>query len=756
MKKAREKRERIVRKKGWAKIGIFTLGIFFGFLLTLGSIVGVGFWAYKNLTLQKIEKITNSKIDIGNDSIKKITIEDIVSNISGITGDKNYTIAKLENDFGITVVGDGGFIPNELYGLNLTPLRDCTLKTLDDGIEDIVGNANINTFLSFLNQSDEELGMFANIINTKIDYYYDSTNNKLCEDEGLNTEVKFDYSITANVVTIDSDKDNTYTIENNKISVPFRTVAIESAFASFDKVTDNLQIYKILDYHYNSNDGIYYEDENYTKKLTGFMKILAPKSISDLSSSTFFDTLKLHEVFGYYYNEQDGKYYNYFDGTNYTEQITLQGIEKALAQKSIDDLTSDGAFDDVYIYDVLNLHKLGDNYYEDENHTTKVNSVLNAIAGKTISDLSKDNAFDDVQLFEVLNLYEYNGEYFEDKNHTTKVNGVLNSIAEKTISQLSNEETFNDIYIYEVMNYTYYNGKYYTDSTKSTEVDGVLGAIAGSTVGNLSNAIDDVKLGQALNLTNPTDVLKALKDTEIKNLETKIQDLTLTQALDLNGTETGVLKALSTKKITELKTAILELKIDDALGLDGSETGILKALSGTKITELDDKINDLTLGEALGISKSEATGAILSFYDTKITDLNDKLNPANLDIYKAMGYTRTGSEGNYTYKDGDTEITGVMATLAGYKLNQVENAIDAIKVKDVLPSDSPILALFEENEKETLTIANLSNSVVNKMNTTSVYKLVEVGIITGVQINDLDESFKNITIQQLISGVITG
>jgi len=574
MKKAHERRERIVRKKGWAKIGIFSLGLFFGFLMTIGSIVGVGFWAYKNLNLNKIEKITNKSIDIGNESIKKITIEDIVSNISGITSDKNYTIAKLEDDFGITIIGEDGFIPDELYGLDLTSLKQCTLKTLDNGFEDIFGSATINTFLSFLEQSDEELGMFANIINTKIDYYYDSTNNKLCEDEGLNTEVKFEYEIVDNQVKLESDKDNTYTIENNKISVPFRTVAIESAFSSFDKVTDNLQIYKILDYHYNSNDGRYYEDENHKKELTGFMKILAPKSISDLSSRTFFDTLKLHEVFGYYYDGTN--YYNYYDGTNYTEQVTLEGIEKALAQKSIDDLTSDTAFDDVYIYDVLNLHKNADGKYCEKGSDTPVTGVLNAIAGKTISGLTKDDAFNDISIYEVMNY-----------TRTEVSEGV----------------------------YTY------TDS-KGNPVTSIMATLAGSTVNNIEETIKTVKLGDALGISedDASGVIKTFYSTEIGQLNSVLNpdSLYIYQALGYtqNGTTytdskgnpvTGIMATLASATLNNVSDKINDIKVTDVLEdsspiiklLDDGTTNMDEITIGNLSTAVVNKMNVATVGELI-------------------------------------------------------------------------------------------------------------------------------------------------------------
>ena len=694
MKKKHEKRERIVKKKGFAKIGVFFLGILFGFIFTIGALVGTGFWAYKNLTLNKIEKLTNSKIDVGNDSIKKITLEDVVSNISGIANDKNYTIEKMENDFGITIIGEGGFVSDEFYGLDLTPLKQSTFKNLKSGIEDIVGNANINTFLSFLEQDDDELGVFANILNSEIDFYYNSITQKLYKTDEYTTEVPFDYEIDGNQVKLNSDKDTTYTIENNILSVPFRKVAIESAFSSFDKVTDNLQIYELLDYHYNSNNGRYYEDEFFSKELDGFMKTLAPKTIKEISSSSFFDNLKIYEVFGYFYDGTN--YYNYYDGTSYSEQVTLEGIEKALAQKSINDLTNDGSFDDVYIYDVLNLHVNAD------------------------------------------------GKYCE-KGSDTPVTGVLNAIAGKTIGQLSSDTTYNNIYIYEVMNYTRSgtNPNYtYTDKSGNT-VDGVLGAIAGSTISSLSDDINGIKLKQILNLTDSeTGVLKALSDTRIDELNGKINGLKLYEVLGFYYDE-----SLDEADRIYYKDKDMTQKV----------TGVLITLANSNVNTIGSDLEALTLGQALGINKTEAKGAILSFYETPINQLDDELNPENLYIYKAMGYTRTGTEGNYTYTDSEGQtVTGVMATLAGFKLDKVEDAIDAIKITDVLDLNSPIIKLLDDGTTNlnTITISNLSSKIVDKMNVATVGELIDCGLITDVTLDE-NSPVRNMTIKTLIETAVS-
>ena len=279
--------EKVKRKKGFKGVGIFFFGLFFGILFTLGSIAGVGFWAYKNLTLRKIEKITNQKIDIGNESIKNITIEDVVKNVSGIISDiDNYTLGKLEDDLGIVVIGKDGFVGESFYGLDLTPLKKSTKSTIKKDIEDIIGGATMNTIINYMSKTDEELGLFATILNTEITYYYDSSNEKLYtkDNHSAESEVSFKYTIQVeNNETQIKIGSNTgwLTVTDEKIDVPFRDVPIEQAFGEFETVSNRLMIGELLGYY--EHNGEYYEDSNYTTKVTGFMSTLSKKAVGDLN-----------------------------------------------------------------------------------------------------------------------------------------------------------------------------------------------------------------------------------------------------------------------------------------------------------------------------------------------------------------------------------------------------------------------------------------------------------------------------------------
>ncbi len=49
--------------KNWlAKIGVFIFGIVIGIAATIGGIIGLGFWGYKNLSVNKIEQLTKQDL----------------------------------------------------------------------------------------------------------------------------------------------------------------------------------------------------------------------------------------------------------------------------------------------------------------------------------------------------------------------------------------------------------------------------------------------------------------------------------------------------------------------------------------------------------------------------------------------------------------------------------------------------------------------------------------------------------------------
>ena len=69
------------------------VGIFIGILLTVGGLVGAGFWAYNNISITKIEQMLGTKIiNLGEYNDKPI--KDLVTEFNDIT---NLSISEIDD-----------------------------------------------------------------------------------------------------------------------------------------------------------------------------------------------------------------------------------------------------------------------------------------------------------------------------------------------------------------------------------------------------------------------------------------------------------------------------------------------------------------------------------------------------------------------------------------------------------------------------------------------------------------------------------
>ena len=456
---------KVKHKKGFKDIWIFLFGLLFGFIFTIAGLVGVGFWAYNNLTIKKVEKLTNNDFGLPAE-INTLTLKTLVGNAMEIEDNiDTYTIEDLENDFDIVVIGEDGLIPNSLYGLDLTSLRKSNKNTIESDIEKIIESASLNTFISYMDKSDEELGIFATIINTKVDYYFNSVDNKLYTNSDYSTLVGFDYKVENNNIKIGSNS-TTYAIENGKISVPFRTVPIEQAFTKFDSVTNNLKLYEILDY---TKDGDkYYTDETKTNEITGVLKTLADKTIKEISNEDTFNNLYIYEVLDYT-PTSDG--YKQADGTTVTGVIkhlagstvknlstTIQnltvgqaldieladatGIVKTLHGEKLTNLSSRLAPNNLYIYEAMGYTKDENKYYTDSTKSTEITGIMATLAGSKVNEI--EDAIDTVKVKDVLDENTSIAKLLNPNNSNpsyswkdSKENDVTKTYNELTINDLS-------------------------------------------------------------------------------------------------------------------------------------------------------------------------------------------------------------------------------------------------------------------------------------------------------------------------------
>ena len=166
-------------------------------------------------------------------------------------------------------------------------------------------------------------------------------------------------------------------------------------------------------------------------------------------------------------------------------------------------------------------------------------------------------------------------------------------------------------------------------------------------------------------------------------------------------------------------------------------------------------IKSIKLGDILGVDIDAATtpAVVKALYNSKIGSLNADIS--NLQVYQVMGYTREGS-GPYIYKDGETEVTGIMAAIAGANINDIGSTIEGLKAKEIFNVETTaVLKLFETNELDELTIMNLPNELTTKMNNVTVEKLVSTGLINITeeeQETAYYESIKGLKLKDIILG----
>ena len=111
---AKSKKKNKVRYPFWKRLLIFLLGSIIGFTSCIGAIAGVGFWAYKNLSVQKLNDfglaitLPEALQGEGEVDITAYTIEALISDITYYTGSgsKDLTIRALREKYGLNLLSD--------------------------------------------------------------------------------------------------------------------------------------------------------------------------------------------------------------------------------------------------------------------------------------------------------------------------------------------------------------------------------------------------------------------------------------------------------------------------------------------------------------------------------------------------------------------------------------------------------------------------------------------------------------------------
>lgn len=129
--------------KNWlARVGSFILGIIFGIIVSIGGLVGIGFWGYKNLSINKVKELTKQDLAFlnafleQNAAIKDMSIEQIVLSVLSIP---NKTLDELASEYGIKFPASMSFLVEALDGVQI--------NQIGNSLGSIIGNLKIGNIL---------------------------------------------------------------------------------------------------------------------------------------------------------------------------------------------------------------------------------------------------------------------------------------------------------------------------------------------------------------------------------------------------------------------------------------------------------------------------------------------------------------------------------------------------------------------------------------------------------------------------------
>ncbi|MEG1803650.1 MAG: hypothetical protein RR248_00390 [Clostridia bacterium] len=323
----------------------------------------------------------------------------------------------------------------------------------------------------------------------------------------------------------------------------------------------------------------------------------------------------------------------------------------------------------------------------------------------------------------------------------------------------------------------------------SDTATGIMAVLKNKTVNDLKNgAIDNILLGEVLNLVKhnniwyetfvaendplnkeATGIFKTLADLKISELSNsavfndKLDTAKIKDLLEFKGTETGIMKELGDKTIADLKngTAIDNLKVGVTLGLinvggvwyetytddnnasnDVLASGINKALADMTIKDLADstklnaKIDTIKLGELLNIKDGEK-GILGSLKDKTVAELKNGTAIDTVKVGVVLGLTEVGGIWYESYTDATTNVKAqglysALASLTVKELGDITKDIDGNTAIDRAINGIKLGELLNIKDGEKGILGSLKDKTVAELKNGTAIDTVKVGVVLGL------------------------
>lgn len=180
-----------------------------------------------------------------------------------------------------------------------------------------------------------------------------------------------------------------------------------------------------------------------------------------------------------------------------------------------------------------------------------------------------------------------------------------------------------------------------------------------------------------------------------------------------------------------------------------------------------DEILDKVYKTAHG-AKTEVTGAVATISKKKVKELNTLEDTIqNMKVYEVLNYTFNAGK----YYDNGTEVTGIMAKIAGYTVGTLSGDIQNLSIADILDYTISGEIVYDKNGNQitgvlksiaSLTVGNMADQLQSKIDDMTIADVLEfrteLGVLkdkSGNQVKGVLKTIADLKIGEMSTGLQT-
>lgn len=651
----------------------FVIGMIVGMVLLVVAVAGAVLAAGTLVSVGQIESTLGTDIFDDESSVNDLTVLELVQNlVKDLQNLDGFTIEKLKTDYGVK-------IPDEISGIDITPVFGYPITEVPNHLGDIVNNMTLRDVGEFLD----------------MDFETEYPDLRVLQD---NLDEKVNVALDNVLSSIDDEKMTVYTIErdfglslgeNNLI-----TTLKHTPLSSFAAVMDHLPVGTVVD---ADSDLFVAEGAVALFVVTDeFVEVPAGELTSSLAdegsvAETFIagadENGIIYREMRYVMND-DGTYepdnscyassfdaaantetyYRHIVYTAYDSAATYGEGTMFAVKTFLNDFVSDG--EGGFVLADGGFFTL-DNVFTDLDGTT-----LNAYI---LSDASvvKEGGLD----LAALELYVS----VTNDDDTTSLRPA-DTFGVDPAATMDDDTRLDD-------NFTGWVRIHVGDADPAMQV------IAGETISTISGATDAItalKLGEVLDIDESSaKILQTLADTPINKMSDALDTITLADATDIVMSEYVVATDGAYVKVTSesggtyytlynptVHTGENIVRYDRTVG-DGDASVALQRLAGTTIPNISAAFSGMVLGDALNIEVDTFAPVEGALTDGETYYIFNKLGYPERVVYEDE---KSDPYAAYFERTREGEGNAVLKQLAYVKIDDVSEAMDGI-IENTLLSD---------------------------------------------------------------------